>query len=55
MLTRQEFQPPWRDTPGQSRPNDQENKTDKFLSVYGMMYTIVNFCNIKRKKVNKWK
>ena len=33
MLTRQEFEPTRRTTPGWSRPKDQQNQTDKFLSV----------------------
>ena len=43
MLTRQEFEPTRRTTPGWSGRKDQQNKTDKFLSVYGVMYVIVNF------------
>ena len=42
MLTRQEFEPTRRTTSGWSGPKDQQNKTDKFLSVYGVMYVIVN-------------
>ena len=40
MRTRQELVPTRRSTPGWSGPKDQQNKTDKFLSVYGVMYTI---------------
>ena len=43
MLTRQEFEPTRRTAPGWSGRKDQQNKTDKFLSVYGVMYVIVNF------------
>ena len=35
MLTRQELIPGRRGTPGWSGPKDQQNKTDKFLSVFG--------------------
>ena len=41
MRTRQELVPTRRSTPGWSGPKDQQNKTDKFLSVYGVMYAIV--------------
>ena len=40
MRARQELVPTRRSTPGWSGPKDQQNKTDKFLSVYGVMYTI---------------
>ena len=42
MRARQELVPTRRSTPGWSGPKDQQNKTDKFLSVYGVMYAIVN-------------
>ena len=42
MLTRQELVPGRRTTPGWSRFKDQQNKTDKFLSVSGVMHVIVN-------------
>ena len=42
MLTRQELVPSQRGTPGCSGPKDQENKTDQFPSVYGVMYVIGN-------------
>ena len=35
--------------PGWSGPKDQQNKTDKFLSVFGVMYVIVNFRKSKGK------
>ena len=38
MLTRQELIPSRRGTPGWSRPKCQQNKTDKFLSAFGVMY-----------------
>ena len=34
-------------------PTDQQNKTDKFLSVYGVMYVIVNSRKYKGKGVNE--
>ena len=42
ILTRQELVPTVRRTAGWSGPKDQQNKTDKFLSVFGVMYAIVN-------------
>ena len=36
ILTRQEFIPIRRATPGWSRPKDQQKKTDKFLSAFGL-------------------
>ena len=42
MLTRQQFEPTRFNPPGQSGPKFQENKTDKFLSVYDIIYTITN-------------
>ena len=41
-LTRQELIPTWRRTPGWSGPKDQQNKTDKFLSFFGVMYDMIN-------------
>ena len=42
ILTRQEIITTWRSTPGWPGPKDQQNKMDEFLSVFGMMYVIVN-------------
>ena len=42
ILTRQELVPTRRSTLGWSGNKDQQNKTDKFLLVYGVMYVIVN-------------
>ena len=42
MLTRLELIPTRRSTEGWSGPKDQKNKTDKFLSAFGIMYVIVN-------------
>ena len=53
ILTRQELAPTRRDTPGWSGPKDQQNKTDKFLSVFGAMYVIVNSPKGKGKALKK--
>ena len=42
MHTRQELVPSRHGTPGCSEPKDQQDKTDKFLSLLGVMYDIVN-------------
>ena len=42
MLTRQELVPTRHSTSPWSGPKDQQNKTDKFLSFFGVMYIIVN-------------
>ena len=42
ILIRQEFIPIRHGTPGRSGQKDEQNKTDKFLSVVGVMYVIVN-------------
>ena len=42
MLTRLELVSGRRTTPGWSGLKDQQNKTDKFLSVSGAMHVIVN-------------
>ena len=49
MLTPQEVVPTWRTMPGWSGPKDQQNKTDTFLSVLGVMYVIVNSRKSKGK------
>ena len=53
ILTRQELVPTRHSTPGWSRPKDQENKTDKFLSVFGVMYVIVNSRKDKGKALKE--
>ena len=53
MLTRQEFEPNRRTTPGWCGPKDQQNKTDKFLSVYRVMYVIVNSRKDKGKTLRE--
>ena len=40
-------------TNGWPVPKDQQNKTGKFLSVYGMMYAIVNSCKNKGKALKE--
>ena len=47
ILTRQKLITTRRSTPGWSGPKDQQNKTDKFLPFFGVMYVIVN--SIKNK------
>ena len=42
MLTGQELVPSRHGTPDWSEPKDQQNKTDKLLSLLGVMYVIVN-------------
>ena len=42
MLTRQELMPDRRTMSGCSGPKDQQHKTYKFLSLFGVMYAIVN-------------
>ena len=54
MLTRQELIPTRHGTLGWSRPKDQQNKTDKFVLVYGVMYVIVNSRNNKGKALKEY-
>ena len=49
MLTRQELVPTRRSTSSWSKPKDQQNKTDKFLSFFGVMYVIVSYKKGKGK------
>ena len=42
MITRQELIPTRHSTPVWSGSKDQQNKTDRFLSVFRVMYVIVN-------------
>ena len=53
ILTRQELVPTQRSTLGWSGPKDQQNKTDKFLLVYGVMYVIVNSRKDKGKAIKE--
>ena len=39
---------------GWPSPKDQQNKTDKFFSVYSVVYAIVNSLNKKGKELTKW-
>ena len=42
ILTREELIPTRRGTPGWSGPKDQQNRMDKFLSFFGVVFVIVN-------------
>ena len=53
ILTRQELVPNWRNTPVWPGPKDQQNKTDKFLSTFGVMYVIVNSRKDKGKALKE--
>ena len=53
ILTRQEFVPTRHGTPGWSRPKDQQSKTDKFHSAFGVMYVIVKSQKDKGKALRK--
>ena len=53
MLMRQEFQPTRCTTTSCSGTKDQESMTDKFLSVYGVMYVIVNSRKDKGKTLTE--
>ena len=41
-------------TPGWSGPKDQQNKTDIFLSVYGVMHVIIGSKKSKGKEMKEW-
>ena len=51
---RSQFKPTYRNTVGWSGPKHQQNKTDVFLSVYGVMHVIVNSHKPKGKELRKW-
>ena len=53
MLSRQELIPSGRTMSGWSGLKDQQNKTGKFLSVFGVMYIIVNSKKDKGKVLKK--
>ena len=53
ILTRQELIPTRRGTSGWFGPKDQQNKMDKFLSFFGVMYVIVNSQKDKGKVLMK--
>ena len=53
MLTRQELVPNRRDTPASPEPRYQPNKMNKFLLVFGVMYTTVNSKKDKGKVLKK--
>ena len=53
ILTRQELIPIRHGTTGWSGPKDQQNKTDKFLSFFWVMYVIVNSRKDKGKALKE--
>ena len=53
MVTRQECVPTQHSTSGWSGPKDSQNRTDKFLSVFRVMYVIVNSQNDKGKALKE--
>ena len=53
ILIRQEFLPIRHGMPGRSGLKNQQNKIDKFLSVVGVMYVIVNSRKDKGKALKK--
>ena len=53
ILTRQELVPTRRSTPGWSGLKNQQNKTDKFLSVFGVMYITINSRKDKGKALKE--
>ena len=53
ILTRKELIPTRRGTLGWSEPKDQQNKTNKFLSAFGVMHVIVKFQKDKGKTLKK--
>ena len=54
IITKQDLESTQKTARGWSGPNNLQNKTDKFLSVYGVIYTIVNSPNKKGKVLIKW-
>ena len=53
IFTREELIPTWCGTPGWPGPKDQQNKTDKFLSFFGVIYVIVNSKEDKGEALKK--
>ena len=53
ILTREESVPPQHSTLPCSGPKDQQKKTDKFLSIFGVMYVIGNSRKDKSKALKK--
>ena len=53
IFTRQELVPTRRSTSGCPGPKDQQNKMDKFLSVFGVMHVIINSRNDKDKALKE--
>ena len=54
MLTRQELVPVLGTTPDWSGSKDHQDKTDEFLSVFGVMYLIVNSRKDKGKALKEY-
>ena len=54
MCTRNDFEPTRSNTPGWSGPKDQQNRTDIFLSVYGVMHVIIRSRKDKGKELKEW-
>ena len=53
ILTRQELIPTQRGTLGLSGPKDKQNKTDKFLSIFGVEYVNINSQKDKDKALKE--
>ena len=53
ILTRQGLIPTQYGTPGWSGPKDKQNKTDKFFSIFGVMYVNVNSQKDKDKALKE--
>lgn len=51
---RSSFGSTWSTTPGWSGPKDQQNKTDVFLSVTGVIYVIVNSKKPRGRELKQW-
>ena len=52
--TEREKIPTRSNTPGWSGPKDQQNKTDIFQSVYGVMHVIVGSRKSEGKEMKEW-
>ena len=51
---RSNFRATYRSTASWSGPKDQQNKTDVFLSVYGVMHVIIGSKKSKGKEMKEW-
>ena len=54
MRTRNEFEPTCHTMTCRLEPKDHQNKTDIFLSVYGVMHVIVESQKLKEKELREW-